>query len=567
MLSTGDRVQLLVLVPLVAFLVYQVITPLGFLVWGSFKTVRPGAPGFFDPTLTFSNYWRALADPQFVTSLLNTVLYTGATALGTLLVGTLLAWITTRTDAPGRAVIAGLAFAGLTVPGIIMTVSWILLASPNTGFINVAARSLGLGETLFDIYTLPGMIWVSVWQFLPLAYLLLSAAFQSMDPSLEEASAIAGRGTIRTLRRVTLPLVLPSLLAIVVLLLIYGIEAFETPALLGIPGKVFVFSTLVYLNTSFAPSDIGLASAYAMFLLALSLAALAGYLRLTRRERAFVTITGKGFRPRRLPLGAWRLPLSAIGILIVLVGVALPLLTLVWTSFLRFLQPPSMAALQSLNFANYQTVLGNDGMRTAVLNSVVLGVGSATLTLALVTPIAWIVARTRLPGRQGLDMLAFAPIAIPGIVLSISMIWLYLSLPLPVYGTIWIILLAYLIKYMPVVMRIVSASVAQVHPEMEEASMLCATWSRTMRRVALPLLRPGLLAAWIWVASNSFREVTVAVMLANQDTRPVGVAMFALWNDGRFGMVAAFAVIILVVLSALSAAALWVGRRYRVIGA
>jgi iron(III) transport system permease protein len=561
-LRARDLVQLSIAALVILFLVYQVITPLVFLVWGSLKTVRPGAAGFFSLDFTLSNYVRALSQGQFVSAVLNSVLYSAGAASGALLLATFLAWITERTDTPARSMIYGLSIVGLVIPGILTVVSWIFLASPNIGLLNAAARAAGFTEPPFDIFTLGGMIWVSMWQYLPLAFLLMSAAFQSMDPALEEASATSGHGVIRTTLRITLPLALPSILAVLILLLITGLEAFETPALLGLSGKVLVFSTLVYLNTSFAPSDIGLASAYAVFMLIISIAFLCWYMRMTRRERAFATITGKGFRPRRIRLGRWRLPMATLALLILGLGVIVPLLVLLWASFLRFFQPPSLAAIQSLKLVNYQRLLASDTARWALRNSLILGVTSATSTVLFVSLIAWIVARTKLSARKLLDFLAFVPIAIPGIVLGISMIWLYLSFPLPIYGTLWILWLAYMIKYMPVVMRIMSAAIVQIHPEMEEASALCAPWLMTLRRVLFPLLRPGLVAGWIWVMSHAFRELNTAILLANQETRPVGVAMYALWNDGAFGALAAFGVIVSLVVFLFAVVANVAGQRY-----
>jgi iron(III) transport system permease protein len=297
-------------------------------------------------------------------------------------------------------------------------------------------------------------------------------------------------------------------------------------------------------------------------MLILSIGFLYWYMRMTGRERAFATITGKGFRPRRIRLGPWGLPVAAIALLILVIGVVVPLLVLLWASFLRFFQPPSLAAVQSMKLVNYQRLLMSDAVRWAFWNSLILGVASATTTVLFVSLIAWIVARTKLFGRKVLDFLAFVPIAVPGIVLGVSMIWLYLSFPLPIYGTLWIIWLAYMIKYMPIVMRIMSAAIVQIHPEMEEASMLCAPWLMTLRRVLFPLLRPGLVAGWIWVMSHAFRELNTAILLSNQHTRPVGVAMYALWNDGAFGALAAFGVVVSLVVFLCAVVANVVGQRY-----
>jgi iron(III) transport system permease protein len=557
-----DIVQFTVAALVVAFLIYQVVTPLLFLVWGSLKTVRPGAAGFFRFDVTLSNYARAVSQGQFGAAVFNSLVYSSAAALGALGLAIPLAWITERTDAPARSAIYGMSIVGLVIPGILTAVAWIFLASPNIGLLNKAALGLGFSAPLFDIFSLGGMIWVSIWQYLPMAFLLMSAAFQSMDPNLEEASAMSGHGVTRTMLRVTLPLALPSILAVLILLLISGLEAFETPALLGLSGKVLVFSTLVYLNTSFAPSDIGLASAYAVFMLMVSILFLTLYLRMTRRERAFATITGKGFRPRRIRLRRWRMPVAVGALLVLAVGVLLPLLVLVWASFLRFFQPPSLATLALLKLVNYERLWASDTTRWAFKNSLILGATSATTTVAFVTLIAWIVARTKVPGRKLLDFLAFVPIAVPGIVLGISLIWLYLNFPLPIYGTLWILWLAYMIKYMPIVMRIMAAAIVQVHPEMEEASMICSSWFMTQRRVLFPLLRPGLVAGWIWVMAHAFRELNTAILLSNQETRPVGVAMYSLWTDGAFGTLAAFGVIVSLVVIASAVVAHLVGQRY-----
>src|SRR5882724_6320878 len=227
-----DFVQFAVGAFVIAFLIYQVVTPLLFLLWGSLKTARPGSIGFFSLDVTFSNYIRAVTQGQFASAVFNSFVYSASAAFGALGLAIPLAWISERTDAPARSAIYGLSIVGLIVPGILTVVSWIFLASPNIGLLNKAAGSLGFDAPLFNIFSLGGMIWVSIWQYLPLAFLLMSAAFQSMDPSLEEASATSGHGVIRTTVRITLPLALPSILAVLILLLITGLEAFETPALL-----------------------------------------------------------------------------------------------------------------------------------------------------------------------------------------------------------------------------------------------------------------------------------------------------------------------------------------------
>ena len=193
-----DAVQFTVAAVVIAFLIYQVVTPLLFLVWGSFKTTRPGAIGFFSLDVTLSNYVRAVTQGQFAAALFNSFVYAFAAAFGALALAIPLAWITERTNAPARSAIYGLSIVGLVVPGILPAVAWIFLASPNIGLLNKAAIALGFNGPPFNIFSLGGMIWVSIWQYLPMAFLLMSAAFQSMDPNLEEASAMSGHGVART---------------------------------------------------------------------------------------------------------------------------------------------------------------------------------------------------------------------------------------------------------------------------------------------------------------------------------------------------------------------------------
>ncbi len=549
----------------VAILLYLVVVPLSVLVWGSLKSIRPGEPGFFSLDVTISNYVRAITEGPFFTAAFNTFLYAVGTVIVTFLLATFLAWLTERTDVPMRSLIYGLSLMNLVIPGVLTALAWVFIMSPNIGVLNVIGRSLGLTKPLFNIYSFAGMIWTTAWQFLPLAFLLLSAAFHSMDPSLEEAAMLSRAGVVRTFFRVTLPISLPSLMAVLILLFIYAVELFETPALLGFGSqpKILVFSTLVFLNTQYAPSDTGLASAYAVILLAICMVGVVVYMRVTSREYRFMSITGKGFRPRRIPLRKWRWPISALALFLLAVGIGFPMLVLCWASLLRFFQVPSTTALGSLTLANWQIMGQSNIVRWALKNSLILGPVSATFTVILVAIVVWIVAKTRVPGRKLLDFLTFAPIAIPGVVLAISMIWLYLSIPVPIYGTLVILIIAYITKYMPVVARIMSASMMQIHSEMEEAASVCGLgWLQTFTGIVLPLLKPGLFASWIWVTSHAFREVSISIMLSNQQTRPVGAGMMTLWLDGSFGTLSSFGILVSFIILILAIVAKIVGSRY-----
>jgi iron(III) transport system permease protein len=412
-----------------------------------------------------------------------------------------------------------------------------------------------------------GMIIVQGLDTFPLIYLTVAAALRSMDPALEEAAFTAGKPLLYTFRRVTLPMIQPAVVASSILVFIHNLESFEVPLVLGLPIKTFVLSTEIFFKTTYVPTDYGAAGAYGVLLLTIALGGVWLYQRLTRRAYAFVTVSGKAFRPRIIPLGRWRWVVGGLSMLVVFISVILPTLVLLWASFQRFFQQPSLRALKSASWANYDLVLNNPTVMSGVKNSLILGAASATILVLIVSIISWIVYRTRIPGRKTLDFLAFVPQAVPSVLFGVAMLWLYLVVPLPVYGTLWIILLAYLTRYMPHGMRIISVGMLQLHPELEEAGYACgASWWRMFRRILLPLLRPVVVTAWIWVMIHAFRELPVSAILSGPDTKTVGVAVYSLWTEGSFGLISAFSIMIIAVLIVVCYGAEMIGRRFGVSG-
>jgi iron(III) transport system permease protein len=454
------------------------------------------------------------------------------------------------------------------MPGLLTAIAWVFLASPEIGLLNRVYRdATGSGQPIFDIYSLAGMAWVMGLDTFPLVYLTMVGTLRSMDPALEEAAFMAGRSVWQTLLKVTFPLMRPALLASLILVLIFSVESFEVPLIIGLPRRLYVLSTEIYFKSSRTPVDFGLAAAFGVLLLVLALALLLTYQRLVRNVSAYMTVSGKAFRPRVIRLGPWRWVASALGLLTLLLAVVLPGLVLLWASFLRFFQPPSPAAFRALGTANYERVLTNPTVQEGLRNSLLLGIGSATIVALMAALIAWIVYRTHVPGREVLDWLAFAPRAVPAVLFAVSMLWLYLTLPLPIYGTLLIILLAYITRYLPIAMRIVAAGVVQIHSELEEAAYAAgAPWTSMFRRVLLPLLRPVLLTTWIWVAVHSFRELSISAILAAPGSRTVAVAIYELWSEGSLGLIAAFSILVLLLLLAVAWAAEVLGRRFGVSG-
>ena len=561
----------IILVAVVAILIWQVAVPLFMLVWGSLKTVSPGREGFWSLNFTLDNFLRAYSDPAFWAATKNSfILASGASALA-FTGATFLAWVVERTNTPFKNVIFVLATARMILPGILMTVAWIFLLSPKTGWINHWLMLLpGIDRPVFNIYTIWGMIWVAGVDLIPTSFILMTSALRSIDPSLEEAAGVAGSSPLRVFRRVTLPLLRPAVAAMLLLAFARGLEVFEVPALIGYPNGIDTYSTEIYFKTSTDPVDYGLTGAYAITLLAVSLLGVALYLRATRAGKRFMTVTGKGYRPRVIELGRVRYVIAASALTLLGLTIGLPLLVLVWNSLLPFPQPLSWRALGMMSLKQYHFVLFvYPDTLLSFFNSTLISTLSGVIIALLVAVISWIVIRTKIRGRIFLDFLAFAPLAVPGLVLGLAFLWLYLAVPWGglVYGTVWIIMLAMVTNWMPFGLRIVSANMSQIHGELEEASYAAgASWSRTFRRIFLPLLSPGLVAAWIWVTVHAFRDVSTSLMLYTKENQTVGVQIFNIYERGSYNGVAALGVVLVVALSLLVVAAQQIGRRYGVKG-
>jgi len=521
------------------------------LLYGSIRSAPIGEPG---ATYTIQNYVKAYFDREFYLLLLNSVYYAIGTCTLTFLIGTFLAWVSERTNTPFKKLFVVMSLIPFIIPGILSTISWILLLSPKIGLINIVVKELlRLESAPFNVYSMWGMIFAEAIHLYPLVFLLMSAAFRNMDTSLEEAALTAGSSTLQTFCRVTLPLMRPAMFSVLLINFIRGIEAFEVPALIGVPAKISVFTTKIFLAIHQFPSDFGLAGAYAVTLLAISTVGVLIYGRITRREERYATVTGKGYRPRVIDLGGWKYVTLGISFLIFFLAVILPVFVLLWSSFIPYYGVPSRELMEKMTFANYQYILNYPLALTAFKNSFYLSVGSATLVMLLTSVIAWITVKTKLPGRGLLDTVTFIPIAMPGIVLGVSLIWVYLTLPIPIYGTIWVLLLAYITKFMPYGVRAASASMIQINKELEEASLTAGgTWFQTFRKVVLPLLMPGFTAGWIYISIIALRELSTSILLYSYNSTVLSIMAFDLWEGGQYTYVCALGVLMVLLLVAMA---------------
>ena len=553
-----------------AVLVWEIAIPLIILLWGTVSGARPGADDYFSPSsLTLDNFRRAFDGGQVTGVLWDTFLFAAGTTVVAFTLGTYLAWVVERTNTPLRGFITLMMVLRLILPGVLTTIAWIFLASPNVGTLNRWVQSLfGLEEPPFNIYSMPGMIWVEAMDILPLVFLLMSAALRSMDPSLEEASLVSGKGLVATTRRVTLPLILPAILATLILLFIRGIETFEVPALIGIPAQRFTFVVEIWRQSSTTPTDFGVAAVYAALILAFCWSLLVFYNRATKHADAFAVVTGKAFRPRRTDLGGMKWLTAASAVVIIIFSLGLPMIILVWASFYppyRGFQPITAEGFGLLSLDNYREVLDNDLVQRAFVNSTFLGIGSAAVVVLLMTIVAWITIKTNIKGRKLLDHLSFAPIAIPAVAMGVAFLWLYLTVPIPVYGTIWILFLLYIARFTAVALRIMSASMTQLNNELTEAAEVAgASWWRSFRTVTMPLLRPGMLAAFIFVLVHAYRELSASLIVYSYGNEPIGVAIFDIWENGSYGLLSAFGIIVVLALTFFSIIARVISNRYGV---
>ena len=545
----------------VAVTVYLGIVPLGFLLWQSFFTPHTAAKA---AEFTLGNYREAYGSADTWVLFWNSVKFASGTAVLAFLLGTLLAWMNERTNTPFKALFFALSLIPLVIPGILFTVSWILLGSPKIGLINLALQKLFDTDAVFiNVYSLWGMIWVDALHYSPMAFLLMTAAFRAMDPALEESAVMSGASVWQVVIRVTLPLVWPAIFATLLILFVRAVESFEVPALLGLPVGIQVFTSAIYQAVHRYPSQIGLASAYAVTLLLITTVGVYFQSVLSSRGNKYATMTGKGFRPRQIDLGPWRY--FAVGVFLVyfLLIVVLPFAVLLWSSFQKFYSVPSIEAIQRMTLEPYRTVLDHPGLWRSVWNSLLLALGSATLIMLVTSVICWIVVKTRLPGRWLLDNIASLPMVFPGIVLGLSIMILYLYMPVGVYGTIWIMLIAYVTRFLPYGLRYNTTSMLQIHKELEEsAAMSGASWTTTFRRIILPLLKPGLVAGWIYIMIVSIRELSSSILLYSPGSEVLSILIWELWENGQYVELSALGVMFIIALFFLVMIAQWVGSKF-----
>jgi iron(III) transport system permease protein len=530
------------------------VYPTAMLFYGSFTDADLGQKG----ELSLANYATAYGDPETYRLLADSFLFAAGAAAGSLALAVSLAWITVRTNAPLRRVFELVAIVPNVFPPALLAIAWTLLASPSVGLINAVLKGIfRLQQGPLNIYSMPGLIFVEALVLTPLAYLIVAAALRGMDPSLEESARMLGSSQGRIVRTITLPLMRPAILAALTLNFVRALESFDTPAIIALPARIEVFTTKIYREALAAyPPDYNLAATYGVSLLAIALVFVWLYRRFTARVERFATVTGKGYRPNVVDLGPWRWLASGVAALILALIVVLPVLMLLITSLLPYFQVPTLESAKLATLKNYQYVFTNDRIYHALGNSVFLAVAGATAAMVLAGLVGYITVKTRVPGRGLIEALTFLPWAFPSTALAIGLLWGYVRLPLPIYATIWILLIAYVTRFLPYGLRAVTSTIVQIHNDLEEASRAAggSLWT-TLRRILFPLMRPGLIAGWILLATIFMREFSLSLFLYSPSSEPIGPLLYFLWLDGQTGAVAALGMLVSVVSAILVAVA------------
>lgn len=540
------RLETCVMGAAVVALIVLVVLPLLFLLVGSLR----GEEG-----LSLEHFMEALSGRLYLQALRNSLVLGAWTGLLSVVIGLPMAWAVSRTNVPAPALFRITATLSYLSPPFLTAIAYVNLFSPNAGLINVFVREVvGAPWLTFDIFTMSGLVLVTVLHTFPFVFLLASSALQSVDASYEEAAQILGAGKLRTALLVTLPLIAPAVLAGTLLAFVNAIALFGSQAILGLPGRIVTLPTRIYALFDYPP-QYGLASALSLLFIIITVAALYLQHRFLAR-RSYVTVGGKGARPQLIDLGPMRWLLLGFCVLVFVVAIILPYGALIAVSLSKSW---GLSFWKGLTLANYRFVLFEYGVtQRAILNSLLLATVAATIAVLLGTVISWIDVRTRTPGRRLLDYAALVPLGLPGIVMAVALIQFWLTMPIALYGTLAILLLAYVGRYIPLGVRAANTSLRQIDPSLEEsARVLGASWGRTLREVTLPLIRPGLFAGWLLVFVPVIQELSASILLFSSSSITLAVAVYNLYETGYTEPVAALAMVNMAIISLALLVANW----------
>jgi iron(III) transport system permease protein len=547
---------------LLAILAFLVIYPILTLLVGAFTDVNPVVEGVQLSHLSAGNFLTVLCNPNVADALLNTLIACGGGTLIAVIIGLAFSWIVVRTNTPFKGFIAAASILPLFAPPLVAGVAWAILGSPKTGLINTMFKWVGL-DWRVDFYSMWGLIFVFGFYYAPYVYMFTSSALRNMDPSLEEAAEISGASAFSTLFSVTFPLIMPAivsgmLLSFIVMLGIYGI-----PAVLGAPINLNVLTTYIFKLTNWSPPLYNTAAAVAVILMVVT-GALVYLQQRVLSGRSFTTVAGKAYRPRSLDLGRWRWFTFGLALVYLLGVVVLPTLALIVAAFRKFMFIRDVASLFDLrqySLMHFESIFDNPLTMRSIYNAVEVGVITAVVGGALAFAIGYTVHRTNVVGRRSIDLVSTLPVAIPGLVVGVAYLWAWIGIPGGLYGTIWILALAFIARFMPDTVKALSTSFLQIHRELEEAAWVCGKGVLgTIRTIVLPLASPGVLAAMTLLFVLAIRELGSSLFLYTSKTMVMSVLLLDYYEGGNLGKTAAFSLVQTVLLGVLIGGANWLSR-------
>jgi iron(III) transport system permease protein len=530
---------------LLIILTFLVLYPVAMLLLGALTNTNPVVDGFGVFNISLANFATVLANPNVHAALANSLIACGGGTALAVAIGLTFSWVVVRTNTPCKGFIAAVSMLPLFVPPLVAAVAWSILASPKTGLINTVLASLGV-DWRFNAYSMGGLIVIFGIYYAPYVYMFTASALRNMDPALEEAAAITGATTLRTLLTVTFPLIAPAivsgmLLSFIVMLGIYGI-----PAVLGTPGDIPVLTTYIFKLTNWSPPLYSTAASVAIILMVVT-GVLVWLQQLAISRRSYTTVAGKSFRPALLNLGPWRYFTLGLAIVYLVVVVVLPTLALIVAAFRKFLFVRNLASLfdeRQYSLVHFERLFANPLALRSILNTMEVGLITALVGGVLAFAIGYTVNRTSLPGRRSLDVVSTLPVAIPGLVVGVAYLWAWIGLPGGLYGTIWILALAFIARFLPDTVKALSTSLLQIHRELEEAAWICGRGLLgTIRSIVLPLARPGVVAAMTLLFILAIRELGSSLFLYTSKTMVMAVLLLDYYEGGNVGITAAFSLV------------------------
>jgi iron(III) transport system permease protein len=530
----GQTLTMLAILAVVGFLV---LLPLVFLVE---ESLNVGDPMAFPPVeFGLANY--AAIFQEDLKTVWNTLIIAVMATVMAIVIGFVLAWILTRTNVPGREKLERLMELPYYMTPLVGALAWAVIAGPKSGFINQLWKAVGGTGDIADIYTHFGIAWVMALFEGTVAFVMISASMKSMDPALEESARVMGSSKLRTTLTVTLPLVMPGVLGAMLFVFAEMLGSFAAALVLGIPGRIYVITTAIWDSTLAYPPDYGRASAMGLSLFVVMFGMLSFY-RWRINKGSYATITGKAFRPRPMDMGRLAWVLFGVCLLYVALAVVFPIAALLMTSLQRFATVILSQAEWTL--ANYKIALSLGPVRTAMGNSLMLGFGVASVGVLIMAVLVWIIYRSQLRGRGAIEYLVMFPQAVPRLVFGLALLWAWLNIPVGIYGTLWLLALAYFTVMLPLGVRTLAGVVLQIDKSLEECARVCgASWGYQMRTVTLPLLKPGIMAAWLLIFMACVRELGASAFLMGPNAKVIAPSIVSAFASSGTELTAAMALI------------------------